>query len=137
VNTARVDAVDEQLAGGGYASLSGSQATQEVAGMGNSAWGAGHHTGVGEGLALGEEIGRALGEKKGLQKGLAIGVAIGIAASAAAVSAGVDFKRLDPRRLVPQRLLGREQNVSATNSNPVAEKDADAKHEYQEGTSTE
>lgn len=103
--------------------------------MGNAAWGAGHHTGVGEGLALGEQIGRALGEKKGLQRGLAIGIAIGMAAGAAAVSAGVDLRRLDPRKLVPQRLLSREQDLPATDSTPAAADSGAANiYEPHEGT---
>lgn len=102
--------------------------------MGNAAWGAGHHTGVGEGLALGEEIGRAIGEKIGRHKGLAIGFAIGVAvSSAAAVAAGVDLKRLDPRRLVSQRLSGREQDPSAMDSNPIAEKGVYDKQEAGDG----
>lgn len=102
--------------------------------MGNAAWGAGHHTGVGEGLALGEEIGRAIGEKIGRHKGLAIGFAIGVAvSSAAAVAAGVDLKRLDPRRLVSQRLSGREQDPSAMDSNPIAGKGVYDKQEAGDG----
>ena len=101
--------------------------------MGNAAWGAGHHTGVGEGLALGEEIGRAIGEKVGLRKG----VAIGVAASAVAVSAGVGLRRLDPWKFLSQLLLGREKGPSAMESNPVAENGVDGKQEAREGTPSE
>jgi hypothetical protein len=94
--------------------------------MGNPAWGSGHHTGVGEGLAIGEEIGRAIGEAVGLKKG----VAIGVAASAVVAAAGVGLWKLDPGRLVSQYLLGREQGPST----PVAEKGADDKQGAREGT---
>ncbi|MGX6606208.1 hypothetical protein ACWKSP_29405 [Micromonosporaceae bacterium Da 78-11] len=97
--------------------------------MGNAAWGAGHHTGVGEGLAIGEEFGRAIGEAVGLKKGIAIGVA----ASAVVAAAGIGLWNLDPWRLVSERLLGRDHDPSATESNPIAEKDADGEEDC-EGT---
>ncbi|WP_435125537.1 hypothetical protein [Micromonospora tulbaghiae] len=97
--------------------------------MGNAAWGAGHHTGVGEGLAIGEEIGRAIGVKKG--------VAIGIAASAVVAAAGVGLWKLDPWRLVSKHLLGREHDPAAMDSKPVAEKGVDDKQEAREGTANE
>lgn len=88
--------------------------------MGNASWGAGRHAGVEEGLALGEEMGRYLGEKDGLKKGLAIGVAIGAAAASATVgacvAAGVDFRKLDPRRLLPQSFMPWNQDPSAMES---------------------
>ena len=101
--------------------------------MGNAVWGAGHHTGVGEGLAIGEEIGRAIGEAAGVKKGAAIGVA----ASAVVAAAGVGLWKLDPWRLVSKHLLGREQDPTAMDSNPVAEKGVDDKQEAREGTPSE
>lgn len=101
--------------------------------MGNTAWGAGHHTGVGEGLAIGEEIGRAIGEAAGVKKG----VAIGVAASAVVAAAGVGLWKLDPWRLVSKHLLRRAQHPAATDSNPVAESGVDDKQEAREGTPSE
>ncbi len=94
--------------------------------MGNAAWGAGHHTGMEEGLAIGEEI--------GLKKG----VAIGVAATAAVVTAAcVVLWKLGPWRLVSKHPLGREQDPAAMDSNPVAEKGVDDKPEAREGTPSE
>ncbi len=101
--------------------------------MGNAAWGAGHHTGLGEGLTIGEEIGRAIGEAAGVKKG----VAIGVAASAVVAAAGVGLWKLDPWRLVSKHLLGREQDPTAMDSNPVAEKGVDDTQEAREGTPSE
>ncbi|MEV7971056.1 hypothetical protein AB0O34_34440 [Sphaerisporangium sp. NPDC088356] len=102
--------------------------------MGNAAWGAGHHTGLGEGLVIGEEIGRAIGEAAGVKKG----VAIGVAASAVVVAAaGLGLWKLGPWRLVSKHLLGREQDPAAIDSNPVAEKGVDDKQEAREGTPSE
>jgi hypothetical protein len=101
--------------------------------MGNAAWGAGHHTGVGEGLAIGEEIGRAIGEAAGFKKG----VAIGVAASAVVAATGVGLWKLGPWRLVSEHLLGREQDPAAMDSNPVAEKGVEDKQEAREGTPSE
>jgi hypothetical protein len=98
--------------------------------MGNAAWGAGHHTGLGDGLAIGEEIGRAIGEAVGVKKG----VAIGVAASAVVVAAGVALWKLDPWGLVSKHLLGREQDPAAVDSNPVAGKGVDDKQEACEGS---
>jgi hypothetical protein len=109
--------------------------------MGNAAWGAGHHTGVGEGLAIGEEVGRAIGEEIGRAIGEAAGVkkgvAIGVAASAVVAAAGVGHWKLDPWRLVSKHLLGREQDPAAMDSNPVAEEGVDDKQEAREGTPSE
>ncbi|MFG2059099.1 hypothetical protein ACGFI9_34295 [Micromonospora sp. NPDC048930] len=101
--------------------------------MGNAAWDAGHHTGVGEGLAIGEEIGRAIGEAVGVKKG----VAIGIAASAVVAAAGVGLWKVDPWRLVSKNLLGREHDPAAMDSKPVAKKSVDDKQEAREGTANE
>jgi len=101
--------------------------------MGNATWGAGHHTGVGEGLAIGEEIGRAIGEAAGVKKG----VAIGIAASAVVVAAGVGLWRRDPWKLVSKHLLGREQDPAAVDLNPVAEQSVDDNQDAREGAPSE
>lgn len=101
--------------------------------MGNAAWGAGHHTGMGDGLAIGEEIGRAMGEAAGVKKG----VAIGVAASAVVLAAGFGLWKLDPWRLVSKHLLGREHDPVAVDPNPVAEKGVDDMQEAREGTSSE
>ncbi|TDE33644.1 hypothetical protein [Actinomadura sp. 6K520] len=94
--------------------------------MGNAAWGAGYHTGVGEGLAIGE----AAGVKKG--------VAIGVAASAAVVATvGVGLWKLAPGRLVSKHPLGREQDPAAMDSTPVAEKGVEDEQEAREGIPSE
>lgn len=102
--------------------------------MGNAAWGAGHHRGMEEGLAIGEEIGRAIGEAVGLKKGLAIGVG---ASTVVVVTTGVGLWKLAPWRLVLKHPLGREQDRAAMDSNPVAEEGVEDKQEAREGTPSE
>jgi len=97
--------------------------------MGNSAWGAGHHTGLGDGLAIGEEIGRAIGEAAGIKKG----VAIGVAASAVVVAAGVGLWKLDPWKLISKHLLDREQDPAVMEGSPVAERGVNEKQEGHQG----